>query len=336
MAMIWDVTEGTTHTTKALSLAGWWINELQLVWRDIADWLGLRLRGQPVFSIENNELLLVEGEDQGPAGKWIEGKLRLREEDYLIRATTFPAEARHVIPQAIEKFAQSVCPFDPNDMIFEYAVDQATSADGEIEVSVVLLSKEKVKQVLATARRFSVEPTYLQCFANGKAIEVGLLRPDHVAMRFLKSKGLKLSVLAAALMSSGLLLEQIRVSQKIDFLAAYIEEKRDEVSQAQAVRSEMNELSRRFDAYASRRSAVGAAHIISDLSGRLPDDTYLTAFELSGSEIILNGASDNASTLVPLLEASPFVSGAQFDSEIRTSGNLGKQGFRLRLERAGT
>lgn len=68
--------------------------------------------------------------------------------------------------------------------------------------------------------------------------------------------------------------------------------------------------------------------ILKELTERIPDNAWLTAFSFSKGKVTIRGYADTASELIPLLEASPLFRDVSFLSTIRKTRD-GKEQFRI-------
>jgi Tfp pilus assembly protein PilN len=76
--------------------------------------------------------------------------------------------------------------------------------------------------------------------------------------------------------------------------------------------------------------------LLRELTGIIPDDTYLTDYNFRDGKLEISGLSPSASKLIPLLEASPYFEEASFASAIISQGQeLERFKIRLKLEERG-
>lgn len=71
--------------------------------------------------------------------------------------------------------------------------------------------------------------------------------------------------------------------------------------------------------------------IANELSQRIPATAWIYHFSYSNGKVRIEGIADNASELIPLLEASPYFNGASFLSTIRKDRE-GKENFSIGLD----
>jgi general secretion pathway protein L len=77
---------------------------------------------------------------------------------------------------------------------------------------------------------------------------------------------------------------------------------------------------------------VGAAEILADVTARVPQDTWLTTFELKGRTLRLVGLSPDAATVVKLLTDSSQLTGVELRSSTSAGPGTGKDRFEITAE----
>ncbi len=312
----------------------WWIDELMLMRRALAERLGFTSKRSPTFEIEAGQLRLVGGVDRSKSGTRIDGTLRVPTSYFLVRNTAFPTAAKSVLLQAVKRFAESVCPFDPADMRYGWVVNAGSDKSDEIEITVGIISASRVEFLMVEAERYNISATKLECVTDVGEIEVDLLTPPQRVQRLFFSRAFRWVLMVVFLIATGFVLERIRTLQRVDQLETFIESKRDDLEIKRALRAEEK---LKEDGIAARNvffSRASMAELVVEISELLPDTAYLTALQISKTEMMLDGAADDAVALVPLFEGSLFVESATFETEIRSMRLEGKQGFRLKLERS--
>jgi general secretion pathway protein L len=71
------------------------------------------------------------------------------------------------------------------------------------------------------------------------------------------------------------------------------------------------------------------ADMLADLTGRLPDDSWLTELRLSEGHIALSGYSSSAAGLVPIVEASPIYQDVRLSAPVTSDSRLNRERFSI-------
>ena len=74
--------------------------------------------------------------------------------------------------------------------------------------------------------------------------------------------------------------------------------------------------------------------LLEELSLRLPDDTWLAQWNLTGADIEIEGTSPSAASLVEMLEASPLIASVEFRTPITRDNLTNREHFSLALRAA--
>ena len=116
-------------------------------------------------------------------------------------------------------------------------------------------------------------------------------------------------------------------------VSAEIDRLRPEVASVQQARAELD----RYREHAERLRAVFAASpdvpaLLEAATKALPDDAWLTGFEVRPGRLALEGFARDASGLLGQLEAVPGLSGAAFEAPVTRDPSGGGERFRIGAE----
>jgi type II secretory pathway component PulK/Tfp pilus assembly PilM family ATPase/Tfp pilus assembly protein PilN len=117
----------------------------------------------------------------------------------------------------------------------------------------------------------------------------------------------------------------------------------EETAARSGEKAAVEELSRRVMEKRSRflflsekvRQRTRQADLLSELTAIVPDDTYLSDYTFREGKVEISGLAPSASRLLPLLEASPLFSGAEFSAAIVSQGK-DRERFKIRLDVGGS
>ncbi len=111
-----------------------------------------------------------------------------------------------------------------------------------------------------------------------------------------------------------------QVQNQIELLQPEVEVAFRLREQGAAKRAELEEMSKLF----GRREKI--LLVLKDLTERLPDDTYLQNLQIEGQQVTIQGFSNQASSLLPLLSESPHLEGVKANW-ITQDARQGKERF---------
>ena len=85
-----------------------------------------------------------------------------------------------------------------------------------------------------------------------------------------------------------------------------------------------------------RASQPTVLEILTDLTRRLPDDTFLEKIQVNGGNVVLIGQSARASALVGVLQDSPLIHKPTLSGSVQADPRTGKERFTLTAVVAGS
>lgn len=104
---------------------------------------------------------------------------------------------------------------------------------------------------------------------------------------------------------------------------------RTEVAKTEEIRQKCDRIQKELDDLVRGTSVnTSVLEILREITIRIPEDTWVSTFYLSKGSVTIAGYADTASTLIPLLEASPVLQDVIFLSTI-TKTKQGKERFRI-------
>lgn len=141
-----------------------------------------------------------------------------------------------------------------------------------------------------------------------------------------------LALLLAAVVATQLIVFAVRRHRLTELYDAEIRTLKTRLVEVEAVNRQLQEQRARL-AYLQSTVSAGAsqARILRELTGLLPDSSYLTELTYRERKIEIRGFAPSASQLLPAIEASPLFSGVEFSAPIVTQSS-GLETFRIRMQ----
>ena len=117
----------------------------------------------------------------------------------------------------------------------------------------------------------------------------------------------------------------------LEQLDGELQQLRSKIKKIELIETKKNDLENRVRSLSRlRQGSAPVLDVLKELSVRIPQDAWLKQFDFSEKGIQIRGEADSASSLIPLLEASPMFKDVAFLSAI-TKGRNGKENFRIGL-----
>ncbi len=246
--------------------------------------------------------------------------LALDARQVLRRSLTMPSAIEDNLRATIGYDLDRLTPFKPDDVYFDAAVASRDPVKREITVDVVAARRRVVDQALALARAMGANVVAVVADPPERAAmsRINLLSPeDRVdGGRF---RRWQFMVPMVALLAVALAAVAVPLWQKRDYAIAMMNTADEAASRAQQsdrLRSELERMVGQYNFALERKyTTPGVAQVLDEVTRLLPDDTWLTQFEVKSSirgklaqrELFMRGESANAGKLISLLENATLV-----------------------------
>ncbi|WP_081175950.1 PilN domain-containing protein [Rhizobium rhizosphaerae] len=264
-------------------------------------------------------------------------ELRLRAESVIAAQLKVPVEAKGFAAQIIESRLDRLTPWNPERLLFGFALARQAGSDGQVTVDVVATAREIVAGGIARLLPFGVAPARVGSAAEpvDQPLRVDLFKGENDRAR----KGRRRRIAAASLI---LLAASLAFLAATAMVATVSTRKLAEADTAlgalrhRLVGASGNSAARQDDlaALAAKTPQTASFVLIDRIATILPDNTFLDALEITPDAIRLAGSSTEAPALIPLLEAQPGLSRASFAAPVTRQAD-GRDRFDITVSRDG-
>lgn len=294
----------------------------------------IRRLGQASLSPQLEPRRAVSDLVGGLSSQYSEIFLNVPPANVLRRTVALPLEAAENLREVLAFEMDRHTPFTASEVAYDYRVIATDKIARRITVDLAVLPRAMLEE--AAARLAS-----LGLAAN----RIGIVDDNLVWERSFSFQLYDVSesppapqrplVLALAAIAAGLAVIAWYLPLYFDHRAAAFYETRLEETRAAALRAEglkkrltvSMDLDRLvIDRRASQLTVTG---LLADLTNRLPDDTWLTQFQLQDGKVTLSGHAPSAAELIALLEASPLLTEVRFASPVTPDPRAGGETFNI-------
>lgn len=230
--------------------------------------------------------------------------LRVPAESVFKRTVALPIAATGNLRQVLQFEMDRLTPFSDAEVLFDFRVLGRQTDKGQVLVELAVLRKEVVETLVAQLEDAG-QPTRI-VDAPGLWEGVNLLR-SALPRGGATHAGAWLAVgLIVALLVAALLTPLWQARQVVLDLDARLQQARDQAAVIGGLQRQLDEGAALAN-FVSRRQQqrVPIVELLSELTERLPDDTWLQQLSIRGKNVELQGESAQATTLIELLEDSP-------------------------------
>lgn len=237
--------------------------------------------------------------------------------EYLRKNIVLPAAVEENFRQALAYDLDRHTPFKPEELYFDAAIVDRNAARGTITVDLATVRRAIVDPALRHAAAWGAEVAAVvpEPPANAAYSRLNLLPADARSSRTAWRRW-QFWVPVAVLSVMAIAAVAIPLWQKRDYviqLSALVDQARARAAVSETLRTELNTRVADYNYALERKYAFpGALQVVDAVSKLLPDDTWLTQFELKSvpkgketqHEFLVRGETSNAGRLVQLFEES--------------------------------
>ncbi|BFM21606.1 PilN domain-containing protein [Gilvimarinus japonicus] len=284
-----------------------------------------------------DERVIVVDSDETDAGT-ISGQhekavaYRLSNDDYLVREVNIPSSAQLTLKDVVEAEVFASSPFLPEDTVFGWTWEPNGTV---VRVLIAIASKSAVMNRLHQCD-LSIKSDSLEIWAAPEKDNIVLegfgeaARNSRYKKRLL-TFGALISISMISVVGGAAIPMSYKAHELSELNARYDEVNRAARS-AVAMRSELalrNDLIDKLNTFSDM--SVWPLDPLSALSEQMPDDSWLMAYVQQGRQVDLQGAADNAATLMQDLSQYPLFQDLTPTAAIRKVGRSEKENFQLKF-----
>ncbi|MBK8285264.1 MAG: PilN domain-containing protein [Ahniella sp.] len=263
--------------------------------------------------------------------------LGLPERQLLSRRVTLPLAAEENLDQVLGFELDRQTPFKADQVWLDHRTIKRDTAAKQLLVEVLMAPKAICEQLIAP---FSAADLRFAAAdgVRGDSSRLGfnLLPPDRRARRSRTEQWIN-ALLALVCLGMLWAVMQASLSNRqaaLDDLQAKVDAVRLEAQATDKLRDELEDAVDGANFLDTRKRAMPVTvDILRDVTIRLPDDTSLSRFQVTRGEVQLQGQSDNAAGLVPVLQKSSLIEAPAIQGAI-TPGSQNKKEMFLIQARA--
>jgi general secretion pathway protein L len=236
---------------------------------------------------------------------------------------------RVILPAAAEENLREVLgfemdlhtPFEAAEVYYDYTVVGRDSARQQVTVDLVYAPRDAVDALVDGAASLGIRTDVVTCRRrdNNNLQPVNLLPQEmHRARRFdVKNLNLALTALLAVLLVAAITIPIVQKNRAIADVEAQVLAAAAEAREGAALRQELEKMAAASQFLAEKKASdVMIVEVIDEISRILPDHTWIARLDVSGTELQIQGQSSASSSLIKIVESSPWFENARFASPV--------------------
>lgn len=269
--------------------------------------------------------------------------IELDEAQVLQCEVSLPAETEERLADVIGFEMDRITPFHQDQVYFDFRITKRDKASRTVGVDLAVAPRKIVDKVLGRLVNYGIRPTVIsvagasQSFRPGRSddVPINLLPPEQRIKSGRRERLMPwlLAVCAIALTAIAIYLPFYQRNNLLQQLDIVVAERKLAAMAAAATRDEINgEIERGNYLYNKRSEAPTILEILNELTLIMPDDTWIARLEVYGTRLSIQGESDNASSLIAIVENARFFKDARFSSPVINNPRSGQDRFALQAE----
>jgi general secretion pathway protein L len=260
--------------------------------------------------------------------------LCLQPESVMRLKVALPLAAQENLHEVLGFEMERLTAFKASEVYYSHRVVDANQAEKRMTVQLMAVPRVVADAAIDLVRKWGLKADLVTADSGDLAFEPAMnLLPRPAPAR--SDLGIGRVLVALIAIAIGLAAAQVHLEfrQQARLLEAYearLAESRGAALRVEELRTEMSQLLARTRYVAERKQAQPlVSEMLSEVTRRLPDDTWVSQFEMKGDHITLSGYSASASALIEGLEASKMLSQVRFTSPITLDSRFGVERFNL-------
>jgi len=243
-----------------------------------------------------------------------------------------PLAAESNLRQALAYEMDKHTPFQVEEVFYNWRILNRDREAGQVHFELYVTQREPVEAQVEFLKRLGLAPTGVDVASEGRPLGINLL-PEISRHRIINQQVRVNWAIAAVtvflmvfVMAQSLWLREHQVKT----IGEAIENVRAEAMAVQQIRKQIDDASEAAGFLQTHKIQNGyKVEILAELTRVLPSNTYLDRLSLHGETTQMQGQSDNAQSLIELINDSPHFENASFRGPTRLDNRSRKEIFDL-------
>lgn len=260
-----------------------------------------------------------------------QAEILLSEDRMLTTTLTVSSSDLANIDRVIRSRMDRITPFKAEDVLFDYRIVSSDVERKTIRLDVFVATQREVNDAVDRARALGAKVTRVGCVASNAS--VNLLPKDQLPQgrNLLVTLNRLLATLLVVCLVAVIAVELLAKRDRLAASDRRVAELRSEAMAAVEIEEKIEALrasvARRVNAGGGSGSALT---VLSEVTGLLPDDTWLDELILEDGRLVIAGYSGSISGILESLQSSEMISGARLAAPV--APDPGGRGDRFRIE----
>ncbi|MET0065266.1 MAG: PilN domain-containing protein [Candidatus Thiodiazotropha sp.] len=260
--------------------------------------------------------------------------LCLGRKNYLIKRVTLPIEAEENLREVLAFEMDRHTPFNAQQVYYDYLVNQRDRHNRVLDISLVLAPIDKLKDALSQLEEHRIRINGIApCDEREPGINGVNLLPSGQRSKPIKRYRLVngfLMLLLLVLLGLQLALPPYQKSHLSDSLEVTRSQYQEQANAVGALRDEVTAAERENRFLENKKLETHQVlEVLQELTLILPDDTWVSQFEIRDGKVHLYGQSVASAVLIPLIESSKLFRNVSFRSPVTQNSKNNTERFHI-------
>lgn len=249
-----------------------------------------------------------------------------------------PNASERTLRSALKYELEKLSPVPPEQVYFDFNVTRRNRESNSAEVELRIIRRDIVDEAVRRTHAAGFGVAAIRFEGDARPAGKNSFPVDRSAYlrdQWRRRRAAVLGIAALVLLVAALLAAYLRGAEISSDLA-------DQVSNEGMRAARVEQLQRRIERATAQLAFLGEQKksplfvaVLDDVAHTLPDGTWLTEFDLSGSKIRIEGYSRSASELIAIFDRSGRFANTQFAAPVTQGAAPGIERFDLTFELAG-
>jgi general secretion pathway protein L len=252
--------------------------------------------------------------------------LWIAETQCLVKQIELPLAAAKNLRQVLGFEMDRHTPFKAEQVYFDFRVLRVDNQKNRLIVKLVVVPRSEIDNSLDLLERWGApaNAAYVASIAVPDGDAINLMPTERNTTQPSKLRGINpgLLLLALLLAMAAITIPIWQKRQAVIALLPIVDRAKQQAKETDALRREQERLAAEYNFMLDKKQAILPLIVLLDeLSGLLPDDTWVQQFNLKGKELQIQGETGSSSKLIALIESTRILHDANFRSPL-TKGDM--------------
>jgi len=311
----------------------WWLGEVTEILPANLRRIVASTKQRLVVSIDSDEVVIHQGSESAlqESGRC---ELLLSQDHILIRSLTLPLVAEENLREVLAFEMDRQTPFTADQVYYDFVISKRSSVSKTLSLQLVVAPRELVDDALATLAAAGIQADLIATHGPDNGLEecINLLPENKRNNRgtILHWANAALATLVILLVTTAIALPLIQKNQTVRSLETEVQAATVAAQASIELRQEVEKLVEGSSYLIKKKqSDPTIVYLLDEMTGIIPDHTWVNRIDIGSGEIQLQGQSSAAAGLIALIEASPNFGGAQFRSPVTQIIRTDQERFHL-------